>query len=39
MSDTAMIPDSQAQRGTPGAMKWSIGGGIIAGSRGLALAG
>ena len=39
MSDTAMIPDSQAQRGTPGAMKWGIGGGIIAGSRGLTLAG
>ena len=39
MSDTAMIPDSQGQRGTPGAMKWGIGGGIIAGCRGFALAG
>ena len=39
MSDTAMIPDSQGQRSTQGGMKWGAGSSIIAGCRGLALAG
>jgi signal transduction histidine kinase len=39
MSGTAMIPDGQRQRGIQGGMKWGAGGGIIAGCRGLALAG
>ncbi len=39
MSDTAMIPDSQGQRGTQGGMKWGIGESINAGCHGLALAG
>jgi signal transduction histidine kinase len=39
MSDTAMIPGSQGQRSTQGGMKWGAGSSIIAGCRGLALAG
>ena len=36
MSDTAMIPDRQGERSP---VRWSASGGIIAGCRGLALAG
>jgi signal transduction histidine kinase len=39
MSDTAMIPDSQGQRGTLGTAKRGVGGGIIAVFHGFALAG